>query len=174
MSDAPAAGNRILGSLRRADGSGVVTIQDRFATGLDDLWAALTDPERLVRWLGTVEGDLRPGGEFRATFFASGWEGTGRIDACEPPHRLLVTTWAPDEPNEQTIEATLRDDDSGTILVVEERGMPEELVAGYGAGVQIHVEDLAAILAGRERCDAAKRFDELHSGYEALAAELSL
>ena len=51
--------------------------------------------------------------------------------------------------------------------------MPEEFVAGYGAGVQIHVEDLAAILAGRERCDAAKRFDELHSGYEALAAELS-
>lgn len=30
------------------------------------------------------EGDLRLGGEFRARFSASGWEGTGRVDVCEP------------------------------------------------------------------------------------------
>ena len=34
------------------------------------------DPLRLARWLGEVEGDLRLGGEYRARFFASGWEGT--------------------------------------------------------------------------------------------------
>ena len=33
--------------------------------------------------------------------------------------------------------------------------MPVDQLAGYGAGTQIHVEDLAAYLAGRERCDAA-------------------
>ena len=75
---------RILGSLRSADGKGVVRMEDRFGTDIDDLWSALTDPRRLARWMGEVEGDLRLGGEFRARFFASGWEGAGRVEACEP------------------------------------------------------------------------------------------
>src|ERR1035438_6226353 len=83
-------GNRILGSLRSADGKGVVRMEDRFDTDIDDMWSALTDPLRLARWLGEVEGDLRLGGEFRARYF-DGWEGAGRVEACEPPRRLLVT-----------------------------------------------------------------------------------
>jgi uncharacterized protein YndB with AHSA1/START domain len=59
------AGTRILGTLRSADGAGAVRIEDRFGTGIDDLWSALTAPRRLARWYGKVEGDLRPGGEFR-------------------------------------------------------------------------------------------------------------
>src|SRR5437016_9020183 len=99
-------GTRILGSLRSADGKGVVRMEDRYDTDIDDLWSALTDPHRLARWLGEFEGDLRLGGEFRAHFFASGWEGTGRVEACEPPRHLLVLTKDPDEPYELVIEAT--------------------------------------------------------------------
>src|SRR6476659_9202158 len=90
---------RILGILRSVDGKGVVRMEDRYDTGIDDLWSALTDPGRLARWLGEVEGDLRLGGEFRARFFASGWEGTGRVDVCEPPQRLLILTSSPDQPD---------------------------------------------------------------------------
>ena len=57
-------GPRILGSLRAADGSGVVRIEDRYDTHIDDLWSAFTDPARLARWYGQVDGDLRPGGQF--------------------------------------------------------------------------------------------------------------
>jgi uncharacterized protein YndB with AHSA1/START domain len=148
-------------------------MEDRFDTHVDDLWSALTDPRRLARWLGEVEGDLRLAGEFRARFFASGWEGTGRVEVCQPPHRLLVLTKQPNTPSEQVIEATLTADGDGTILVWEERGMPVDLVAAYGAGVQVHVEDLAAYLAGRERCDADARFDELFPAYRELAANVS-
>ncbi len=170
-------GTRILGSLRSADGKGIVRMEDRFDTDIDDVWSALTDPRRLARWLGEVEGDLRLGGEFRARFFASGWEGTGRVEACEPPQRLLVLTketGEPDEdagePDEHTIEATLTADGNQTILVIEERGMPLDLLAPYGAGVQVHVEDLAAHLAGRERGDAQARWAELIPAYQDLAA----
>jgi uncharacterized protein YndB with AHSA1/START domain len=83
-SSAPPSGPRIIGSLRKEGGRGAVRIEDRFSTGIDDLWSALTEPHRLARWLGEVEGDLRLGGEFRAHFFSSGWEGTGRVEACEP------------------------------------------------------------------------------------------
>ena len=123
---------RILGSLRSADGRGVVRMQDRFDTDIDDLWSALTDPGRLARWMGEVEGDLRLGGEYRARFFASGWEGTGRVEACEPPRRLLLLTKRPGQRDEQVIEATLAADDDQTILVWEERGMPLDLLAAHG------------------------------------------
>jgi uncharacterized protein YndB with AHSA1/START domain len=163
------AGARILGSLRSADGKGVVRMQDRFDTDIDDLWSALTDPSRLARWLGEVEGDLRLGGEFRARFF-DGWEGTGRVEACEPPRRLLLLTMQPGQPDEQFIEVTLAADGDQTILVWEERGMPPNLLAAYGAGVQVHVEDLAAYLAGRERSDGEARWNELMPAYQDLAA----
>jgi Activator of Hsp90 ATPase homolog 1-like protein len=120
-----------------------------------------------------VEGDLRLGGEFRAHFFASGWEGTGRVEVCQPQQRLLVLTTQANKPDEQVIEATLTPDRDETILVWEERGMPLDLLAAYGAGVQVHVEDLGAYLAGRERCNAAGRFDELFPAYQELAANFS-
>jgi uncharacterized protein YndB with AHSA1/START domain len=165
-------GTRILGSLRSASGTGVVRVEDRFDTDIDDLWSAITDPGRLARWIGEVEGDLRPGGEFRARFFSSGWEGTGRVEACEPPQRLLVLTKQPGQAEEHSIEATLTADDNQTILVWEERGMPPDHLAAYGSGIQVHVEDLAAHLAGRERCDASARWAELLPAYEDLAASV--
>src|SRR5216683_2714019 len=78
------AGTRNLGGLRSADGNGIVRMQDRFDTDIDDLWSALTDPGRLARWLGEVEGDLRPGGAFRLHIESDGWDGTGRVKVCEP------------------------------------------------------------------------------------------
>jgi len=177
MTSNPPVGGRILGSLRSADGKGVVRMEDRFDTAIDDLWSALTDPRRLARWIGDVEGDLRLGGEFRFHFFASGSAGTGLVEACEPPRRLLLTICdanpQPGQPDEEVIEATLAADNAQTILVWEERGMPLDLLAAYGAGVQIHVEDLAAYLAGRERVDAANRWDELQLAYQDLAANIS-
>ncbi|MEP7021850.1 MAG: SRPBCC family protein [Pseudonocardiales bacterium] len=174
MTSKAQAGDRILGTLRAADGKGVVRMQDRFDTDIDDLWSALTDPRRLARWLGEFEGDLRLGGEFRARFFSSGWEGAGRVEACEPPRRLLVVTDGMDEKDEFVIEATLAAEGDQTVLVVEERGMPLAYLAAFGSGIQVHVEDLGAHLAGRERCDGAARMDELLPAYEDLAAKRQL
>ena len=80
----------VVGSLRAVDGKAVVRMEDNFDTDANDLWSAVTDPQRLARWVAQVDGDLRLGGSFRATF-TSGWEGPGRVDVCEPPRRLVVT-----------------------------------------------------------------------------------
>ena len=162
---------RILGSLRSDDGAGVVRLEERFDTDIADLWSAVTEPHRLARWLGEVEGDLRPGGQFRARYFASGWEGTGHVDACEPPQRLLISTKSAGEPD-GVVEVTLSADGGQTVLVIEDRGVPLDQIAAYGAGDQIHVEDLTAYLAGQERCDARARWRELHPAYQDLAAEV--
>src|SRR4051794_3352639 len=164
--------SRIVGSLRSVDGTGIVRVEGRFDTDIHDLWSALTDPRRLGQWLGGLEGDLRLGGEFRARFFATGWGGTGCVEACEPLQRLLILTKSPDEPD-CVIEATLTAEGEQTILVIEDRGLPLDQIAAYGAGDQVLVEDLAAYLAGRERCDARARWQELHPSYRDLAAQLT-
>jgi uncharacterized protein YndB with AHSA1/START domain len=99
MNSSEQPGTGIMGSLRSAGGAGVVRIEDRYATGIDDLWSALTEPGRLARWYGEVDGDLRPGGEW-----------------------------------------------------------------------QIHAENLAAYLAGRDRGDNQARWGELVPPYQQLAA----
>ena len=167
-------GGRILGSLHSANGKGVVRIEDRFDTVIDDVWSALTDPSRLARWYGEVEGDLRLGGEYRARLFSSGWEGTGLRGGMRAPAAAAVADQGRGRAREEVIEVTLAADGDQTIVVWEERGMPLDLVSAYGAGVQLHVEDLADHLAGRERRDDVKaRWDELHPAYQGLADNLS-
>ena len=80
---------RIVGNLRALDGRGVVRMEDRYRTDINDLWSALTDPHRLARWIADVHGALYVGGEFHARF-TSGWDGPGRVDVCEPPRFLVV------------------------------------------------------------------------------------
>ncbi len=138
MTSDAGAGIRILGSVRSADGKGIVRMEDRYNTDIVDLWSALTDPGRLARWIAEVEGDLRLGGEFHARF-TSGWEATLTADAGQ------------------------------TILVIEAQGLSLDQLAAYGAGWQVHVEDLAGHLAGRERCDIATRWSELIPAYRELA-----
>lgn len=163
---------RIIGSLRAEGGKGAVRMEDRLDTGIDNVWSALTDPARLIRWYGHVQADLRPGGEYRAHLHATGWEGSGRVEQCEAPRHLVVTGAEPDQQDPTVTEITLTADGDHTLLVWEERGMPLEWVAAYGAGVQIHVEDLIAHLAGQERCEAAARWSELQPAYQDLAASV--
>jgi uncharacterized protein YndB with AHSA1/START domain len=174
-------GPRVAGSLHSANGQGVIRIEGRYDTGIEDVWSALTDPRRLAAWHSQVEGDLRPGGEFRQYVSSDDVESTGRVEACEPPRRLLVTTRETDEswrrgqgapPFDMTIEATLTADGGQTVLIIETSGMPRDVIAYFGAGWQIHAENLAAYLAGRERGATEARWDELVPGYQDLAANL--
>ncbi len=173
MTSNATGGNRLLATLGTAGGKGVVTVRDSFDADIQTVWAAITDPSRLAIWWGEIEGDLRLGGEYHAHVFASGWDGTGRVDECEAPRRLKVLTREPDQPEEQSIEVTLDAGGGKTTLVWEARGMPVAYLAGYAAGIQVHVEDLGAYLAGRERCDAGARMGELFPAYEPLAAKIN-
>jgi uncharacterized protein YndB with AHSA1/START domain len=161
----------VLGSLHAVDGEGVVRMEDRLDTGIEDLWGALTDPGRLAHWYGEVEGELAQGGEFRLRITLSG-ERTGKVEVCEPPQRLLLTMRDPDarpgQPEQTVIEAQLTAEGAQTRLVWETRGLPLELLPAYGAGIQIHVERLADYISGRDLHVDDARWDELFSAYEAL------
>jgi uncharacterized protein YndB with AHSA1/START domain len=159
---------RILGSLRRLDDTtGAVTVEDLYDTAIGDLWSAVTEPDRLARWVATVEGDLRVGGTVR-TQFTSGYEGAGRIDVCDAPRRLVVT-FLPGSPDETVVEANLAPVGDRTRLIIEERGLPIAELADHGAGWQAHIEDLDADLGGREPGPWHERWTELKPAYAGIA-----
>jgi uncharacterized protein YndB with AHSA1/START domain len=139
--------NRMLGSMRRIDEArGAVRVEDVYDTDIGDLWSAVTEPGRLARWIAEVEGDLRVGGMVQARF-TSTWEGPGRIDVCEPPNHVVLTM-EPAAADETVIEAWLTSEGEQTRLVIEERGLPVDVLYKHGAGWQAHIEDLGRYLAG--------------------------
>ncbi|WP_213813739.1 SRPBCC domain-containing protein [Glaciihabitans sp. dw_435] len=165
---------RIIGSLRALDDAsldkGVVQMRDRFTTSIDDLWSAMTEPDRVARWIGEVDGDLSVGGTFTARL-TSHWEGPARVDVCDAPHRLVITM-RPGQDDETVFEARLSESDGGTDLVIEESGLPLSEIFAHGAGWQAHVEDLQTHIAGREPGAWVDRWNELAPTYEAMAASL--
>lgn len=71
------------------DGEAVATVELRrtYTGGIEDVWDALTNPERLPRWFLPVSGDLREGGQYQ-------FEGNagGTITSCDAP-RSFTSTW---------------------------------------------------------------------------------
>ena len=73
---------------RERDGKPVraVIASRAYDTDVDDLWDAVTNPERIPRWFLPVTGELRLGGRYQLQGNAG-----GTITECEPPRRFAVT-----------------------------------------------------------------------------------
>ncbi len=63
-----------------------VTLERSYDTTPDDLWDAMTNPERLSRWFAPVSGELKLGGRYQVQNNAG-----GVITECVPPHFFSVT-----------------------------------------------------------------------------------
>ena len=111
---------------RTADGGEVVGVllQRRYGAAVEDVWDAVTDPDRLKRWFMPISGDLRVGGTFQLEGNAG-----GEILRCEPPRLLKVTFGGPTSLVELRLTAEGED---GTALEMEHT-VPIEM-AGSGAG----------------------------------------
>jgi len=76
-------GDRVL----EAGTARVLKVSRDYRDPVEDVWDALTDPERIPRWFLPIEGDLRVGGRYQLKGNAG-----GAIEACDPP-RSFSTTW---------------------------------------------------------------------------------
>jgi uncharacterized protein YndB with AHSA1/START domain len=74
-----------------AAGTVSVTLTRHYGADVDEVWDALTDPERLARWFYPISGDLEVGGRFQLEGNAG-----GEIRACERPNRIEVAFGGPD------------------------------------------------------------------------------
>lgn len=133
----------------------VVKAQRTYATAIDDLWDALTNPERIPRWFLPITGELRLGGHYQLEGNAG-----GEITQCEPP-RLLAITWVyGPEPSWVTVELTALAPESTRLQLEHLAHVPEEFWDQFGPGAvgvgwDLALMGLAEHLAGAPPVDHA-------------------
>jgi uncharacterized protein YndB with AHSA1/START domain len=92
-------------------------ITRRYAATPAEVWAALTDPASIERWLATpVDVELAPGGAFELA------APSGRVDARVrelDPGRLLELDWRHAGEERSIVRFELRSEGEGTLLVLE-------------------------------------------------------
>lgn len=105
----------------------VVLATRTYDTTIEDVWDAITNPERLPRWFMPVSGDLKLGGRYQLHGNAG-----GTIKTCQPPRHLAVTwefmggvSW---------VTVRLSPDQAGTRLELEHAAHVEEHWKKYGPG----------------------------------------
>jgi uncharacterized protein YndB with AHSA1/START domain len=129
-----------------------VTLRREYPDPVEDVWAALTEPEWLARWIGSYTGTGVVGGTVDFTL-------TGEVDAggtvadpvpvaiheCVPPRRLVVeipdasgTAWL--------VGVTLSYDDGRTALLFEQRVVEGVDPADVAAGWNWYLDRLGAVL----------------------------
>ena len=104
------------------------TIMSRtFSTTVDDLWDAISNPERIPRWFLPVTGDFRVGGRFQ-------FEGNagGAILRCDEP-TLVEVTWEMGQGMTSSLALHVEPDGRNARLRLEHVGVvPEELWTQFG------------------------------------------
>jgi uncharacterized protein YndB with AHSA1/START domain len=98
----------------------------------EEVWAALTTPESIARWLaqpGAIE--LHRGGSFRLRL-SDRETMDGRVRAADPP-KLLELDWAREGEEPSVLRFDLRPDGEGTVLVLDHRRIDATVGMAYMA-----------------------------------------
>ena len=127
----------------------VLRFERRLGHPVERVWAALTEPEQLEKWLASTVIEPRPGGRLELTFTHSEGHdvGVGEVTEIEPP-KVLEYTWYPQQLGDSRVRWSLTPEEDGCRLVLTHR-----FPASYGivetlGGWHVHLEALAALLAG--------------------------
>ncbi|HLS77401.1 MAG TPA: SRPBCC family protein [Nocardia sp.] len=127
---------------RGGDSTRVAVARRTYPTAQEDLWEALTDPERLPRWFLPISGELEVGGKYQLEGNAG-----GTVEACDRPQRFAVT-WEFGG-NVSWLTVTLTPDGEGTRLeLVHEAPVDPQMWDQFGPGAVGVGWDLALLGLG--------------------------
>jgi uncharacterized protein YndB with AHSA1/START domain len=138
------------GLLETAGERSTLRFQRHLAHPIERVWAALTEPARLLDWWGDAQIDLVEGGRFTLRWLNTDAQGNGVtlravITRLEPPH-LLETRGEP----HGTLRWELQPDATGTTLTFSSTlDLPAAYRSMNLAGWHYHLDALAAALDGR-------------------------
>lgn len=139
----------------------------RHDEAIDDVWSALTEPERVARWLGEWTGDPASGTvQLRMTAEDVACPEDVVIVECEPPSLLIVDMPSPD--GTWRITVSLADDAGGgtTLRFVQQLAEPYD-AGSIGPGWQYYLDRLgAAITGGPVPADFDRYYPALQDAYE--------
>jgi uncharacterized protein YndB with AHSA1/START domain len=106
-----------------SSGTVSVTVSRSYTAEANDVWDAVTNPERIPRWFYPISGDFQVGGTFQLEGNAG-----GDIRRCEQPTWLQVTFGGP----ESVVDLRLSEEAGRTTLELT-HSVPVAM-AGSGAG----------------------------------------
>ena len=135
-----------LGSLRIDGERRALRFERVYDTTPGDLWSALTEPERLARWLAPGEIEPREGGAVEINFDDGGTV-SGRVRVWDPPC-VLEYEWHFSGESESVLRFELTASGDGTMLVLDHRQLGVDQAPGYGAGWHAHLDALDDLLRG--------------------------
>ena len=159
-----------MGTLRREGAKRAVRHERRYDATVEEVWAALTEPEQVRNWLAEMTLEPRTGG--RVTFtWDGGHSDHGLVRVFEPP-RIFEYTWEKGTPS--VVRFELSPDGDGTLLVLDHTRIRPESAVGIGVGWHVHLDAIEALLAGSPQTpdDWNARHDDLVPGYEKQAEAL--
>ena len=118
---------------------------------IDDVWSALTEPDRLARWIGTYEGTRGPGGTGTFTMTYEEGEHGGEavtIVECDPPRRLVVE-WVQQQTEQWRVVLDLWTEDGRTLLRFVQVFPADADVTDFALGWHWYLDKFAAEVDGR-------------------------
>jgi len=132
------------------DGTSYVVYTRTFQAPIEDVWAAVTEPRRLERWIGTWSGDPASGSvEFQMTAESEDAAAeTHRIDVCDPPRRLATRSQAPGQDIVWRLELDLAEEAGTTTLTFAQAMDDPELASSVGPGWEYYLDRLVAAETG--------------------------
>lgn len=112
---------------------------------VEDVWAALTEPDRLARWLGTYEGERAVGatGTFTMTQEAEPVGEQMTIVVCDPPRRLAVE-WVQEDTDAWRVDLELSTEQGRTVLRFVQVFGADADVTDFALGWHWYLEKLEA------------------------------
>jgi len=133
----------------------VVRRETQIAAPPATVFAFLTDPEKIVSWMGSgAETELNPGGLYLLKGIG-GRSARGAFREVVPVHRLAYSFgWEGSEavpPGSSLIEIDLIDRDGGTLMRMTHSGLPnEEQCAAHDKGWAHYLGRLTMAATGRD------------------------
>ena len=111
-----------------------VTLTRDFDAAIEDVWDALTTPERITRWFLPIEMDARIGGRYQLTGQAG-----GEVLECQRPSRFKIT-WAygenitPEQISEVEVRLTALGEGRTRLQLEHAAVTPPEMWDQFGPG----------------------------------------
>ena len=153
-----------------------LVIERTFRVPVEDVWAAVTESQRLGRWIGTWTGDPASGQvQFRMTAEGDDVEAERvTVHECDPPRRLVVS-WdsGPSAGGRWHVELDLAEVAHVTTLTFVQRVPDTATGRDVGPGWEYYLDRLVAAQAdGDVSAVAWPDYEQMAGYYEALFADL--
>lgn len=139
------------GTRTEHDGRTFVEFTRTFRAPVEDVWAAVTESDRLARWIGEWTGDPSEGTvQFRMAFEGDAAPERMQIDECRAPHLLRLTSTVVTDDGEESwrFRIDLAEEAGVTTLTFAQDVPDAAMAAGVGPGWEYYLDRLVAAETG--------------------------